>query len=228
MKIRLLPAARSWRRMTNSLSVSPRSRPDVGSSRIRNGGSVVSARAISTICRSSKARLRTDASRRIRSPRRSRISSRPNFPCDGGRRRGGSPAPGQARYFARHRGPGPVGCPDRPWRSRGPARRAGSRTGRASRRAGSLPPWAENAGENAHERGLAGAVLADKPMDLAAVDVERRPLQRLNARKAFLDSDDAKRRSGLTHVGTTVSGRSWRARRPSDRCRRTRRREDSA
>ena len=185
--------------MTNSLSVSPRSRPEVGSSRIRNGGSVVSARAISTICRSSKARLRTDASRPIRRPRRSKISraeasmrrrsTKKRFP-------GSRPSHilrdievrDQPRVLIDHRNPVIL------------------RIARARELDGLLVEqdlsrrWAEDAGENTHERRLARAVLADKPMDLAATDIERGPLQRLNARKAFFNSDDAKRRSGIAHV----------------------------
>ena len=187
--------------MTNNLSVSPRSRPEVGSSRIRNGGSVVSARAISTICRSSKARLRTDASRRIRRPRRSSTLSAEASSGDG-RRRSGSPARGQARYFVRHRGPGPASYPGRPSQSililrvaPGLANWTGFSSSRISPAVGR-----KKHRRDAHEGGLAGAVLADKPMDLAAMDVERRPLQRLNAREAFLNSDDAKRRSGIAHV----------------------------
>ena len=56
-----------------------------------------------------------------------------------------------------------------------------------------------HAGENAHQRGLAGAVLADDRLNLAGREGERDAFQGLDARKRLHDAFDGENGAGFDH-----------------------------
>src|SRR5271166_2208167 len=60
-----------------------------------------------------------------------------------------------------------------------------------------------DAAQDLHKRGFAGAVFADQANDLAAPDVDRHVLERMNARKALRDPD-RRDRSFLSRAHLTI------------------------
>ena len=65
-----------------------------------------------------------------------------------------------------------------------------------------------DAAENLHQRGFAGAVLADQSDDLSGSDLDRHGLERVDAGKALVDPDHRKGRLGRARVHLTIRIRS--------------------
>ena len=61
-----------------------------------------------------------------------------------------------------------------------------------------------DAAQNLHQRGFAGAVLADQANDLSGSDLDRDVLERVNAGKALVDPDHRDGRVGRARVHLTI------------------------
>jgi len=59
--------------------------------------------------------------------------------------------------------------------------------------------------DHVHQRGLAGAVLAQQPEDLALADLERDVVVGEDPGEAFRDADEAERRTGTSRMALRVA-----------------------